>query len=130
MNVNLYVHGMISFGAVVSGMIPESGPHLVVVMRYSQNLVPVSILFTTSFVQDGHGMLPLLSYSIKDSVFIKVFNRNCSGCLGRRLKAISFRTLRYPRIDRSRAPKTFSASTIFDSQLETSSANSNALSFL
>jgi hypothetical protein len=58
--------------------------------------------------------------------------RNCSGCLGCRLKAVSFRTLCYPRIDRSRAPKTFSASTIFDSQLDIScsSANSNALSFV
>ena len=45
---------------------------------------------------------------------------NCSGCLGCRLKAVSFRTLRYPRIDRSRAPETFSASTILESQLEIS----------
>jgi len=29
---------------------------------------------SVSFVQDGHGMLPLLSYSFKDSVLIKVFN--------------------------------------------------------
>jgi hypothetical protein len=50
MNVSLYVHGLISFGAIVGGMI------------------------ATSFVQDGHGMLPLLSYSFKDSVLIKVFN--------------------------------------------------------
>jgi hypothetical protein len=34
----------------------------------------LSVLFTTSFVQDGHGMLPLLSYSIKDSILIKAFN--------------------------------------------------------
>jgi len=25
-------------------------------------------------VQDGHGMLPLLSYSVKDSIRVKVFN--------------------------------------------------------
>jgi hypothetical protein len=56
------------------GIIPESGPHLVFVMMYAQGLIPFSVLFTTSFVQDGHGMLPLLSYSIKDSVVIKLFN--------------------------------------------------------
>jgi hypothetical protein len=56
------------------GIIPESGPHLIFVMMYAQGLVPFSVLFTTSFVQDGHGMLPLLSYSIKDSLLIKIFN--------------------------------------------------------
>jgi hypothetical protein len=60
-------------GALI-GVIPESGPHLVFVMMYAQDLIPFSVLFTTSFVQDGHGMLPLLSYSIKDSVLIKALN--------------------------------------------------------
>jgi len=36
--------------------------------------VPFSILLTSSIVQDGHGMLPLLSISIKDFAFIKLFN--------------------------------------------------------
>jgi hypothetical protein len=58
----------------VTGIIPESGPHLLFVMMYAQGLIPFSVLFTTSFVQDGHGMLPLLSYSIRDSVLIKIFN--------------------------------------------------------
>jgi hypothetical protein len=56
------------------GMVPESGPHLVFVMMYAKGVVPFSVLFTTSFVQDGHGMLPMLSYSLKDSVLIKAFN--------------------------------------------------------
>jgi len=60
-------------GALV-GIVPESGPHLIFVMMYAQGLIPFSVLFTTSFVQDGHGMLPLLSYSIKDSMLIKLFN--------------------------------------------------------
>ncbi len=60
-------------GALI-GVVPESGPHLIFVMMYAQGLVPFSVLFTTSFVQDGHGMLPLLSYSIKDSILIKTFN--------------------------------------------------------
>lgn len=60
--------------AALIGIIPESGPHLIFVMMYAQGLIPFSVLFTTSFVQDGHGMLPLLSYSFKDSMLIKVFN--------------------------------------------------------
>jgi len=56
------------------GLIPESGPHLIFVMLFSKSLIPFSILVTSSIVQDGHGMLPLLSYSIKDSILIKIFN--------------------------------------------------------
>ncbi len=56
------------------GIIPESGPHLIFVMLFAKGLVPFSVLFTSSIVQDGHGLLPLLSYSIKDSIKIKVFN--------------------------------------------------------
>jgi hypothetical protein len=60
-------------GALI-GVVPESGPHLVFVMMYAQGIVPFSVLFTTSFVQDGHGMLPLLSYCLKDSIMIKGLN--------------------------------------------------------
>lgn len=56
------------------GIIPESGPHLIFVMLFAKGLIPFSVLFTSSIVQDGHGMLPMLSYSVKDSVRIKVFN--------------------------------------------------------
>ena len=64
---------VLAIGALL-GIIPESGPHLIFVMMYSQGWIPFSVLFTTSFVQDGHGMLPLLSYSLKDSILIKLFN--------------------------------------------------------
>jgi len=60
--------------AALVAMIPESGPHLVFVMLFAENMIPFSILLTSSFVQDGHGMLPLLSYTIKDSVLIKILN--------------------------------------------------------
>ena len=65
----------LSLCALYIGMaVPESGPHLVFVMLYAEGLVPFSVLLTTSFVQDGHGMLPLLSYSLKDSLLIKLLN--------------------------------------------------------
>lgn len=56
------------------GIIPESGPHLIFVMMYTSGLIPFSVLFASSFVQDGHGMLPLLSVSVRDSLWVKGFN--------------------------------------------------------
>jgi len=56
------------------GLIPESGPHMVFVMMFASGLVPFSILLTSSIVQDGHGMLPLFSYTVKDALMIKIFN--------------------------------------------------------
>jgi len=56
------------------GLIPESGPHLVFVTMFAGGLIPFSVLLTSSIVQDGHGILPLLSYSIKDTLLIKLFN--------------------------------------------------------
>ena len=56
------------------GLIPESGPHLIFVMLFANGFIPFSVLLTSSIVQDGHGMLPMLSYSVKDSVLIKSFN--------------------------------------------------------
>jgi len=59
---------------VLLGIIPESGPHLIFVMMFAQGLIPFSVLLASSFVQDGHGMLPLFSYTIRDSLLIKAFN--------------------------------------------------------
>jgi hypothetical protein len=56
------------------GLIPESGPHLIFVMMYARGVIPFSILLTSSFVQDGHGMLPLIAYAPRDALRIKLFN--------------------------------------------------------
>jgi succinate dehydrogenase hydrophobic anchor subunit len=64
---------MFLLGALVA-VIPESGPHLVFVMLFAEGVIPFSVLFTSSFIQDGHGILPLLSYTIKDCILIKVLN--------------------------------------------------------
>lgn len=68
-----YTFLILVLGALI-GIIPESGPHLIFVMLFAEGLVPFSVLFTSSVVQDGHGMLPMLSYSVKDSILIKIFN--------------------------------------------------------
>ncbi len=60
--------------AALVGIIPESGPHLIFLLLYFHGLAPFSVLLVSSIVQDGHGLLPLLSYSIKDTFYVKAFN--------------------------------------------------------
>lgn len=66
--------GMVLIVSALIGIIPESGPHLVFVMLYAEGLVPFSVLLASSISQDGHGLLPLLSYSVKDALAIKAIN--------------------------------------------------------
>jgi len=68
--------------AVLAAVIPESGPHLIFVMMFVNGLIPFSVLLASSIVQDGHGMLPLLSYSVKDSILIKLFNLTFGTIIG------------------------------------------------
>jgi hypothetical protein len=56
------------------GLIPESGPHLLIVTLYDAGTVPFSVLFASSIVQDGHGMLPLLAHSWRQFLEIKLIN--------------------------------------------------------
>lgn len=75
-NLEGFVKNNMSFVLIISaliGLIPESGPHLIFVMMFAKGLIPFSVLLTNSFIQDGHAMLPLLAYSVRDSVYIKVF---------------------------------------------------------
>jgi len=60
--------------AVLIGLIPESGPHLVFVTLYAAGSLPLSVLVASSIVQDGHGMLPLLAESRVDFLKVKAVN--------------------------------------------------------
>lgn len=60
--------------AVVIGIIPESGPHLIFVTFFASGTIPFSILLASSISQDGHGMLPMLAESKKGFVAVKVIN--------------------------------------------------------
>lgn len=60
--------------AVLVGVIPESGPHLVFVTLFAQGAIPFSVLAASSAVQDGHGMLPLLADSPWEFAKIKMVN--------------------------------------------------------
>jgi len=63
---------LIVFAALI-GVIPESGPHLLFVALFSKGLIPFSILLVNTLSQDGHGILPLLSYSVKDTINVQMF---------------------------------------------------------
>ena len=65
---------VVLFLAVLIGVIPESGPHLVFVTLFAQGTIPFSILLASSIVQDGHGMLPLLAVSRRSFVLVKIIN--------------------------------------------------------
>ncbi len=56
------------------GIVPESGPHLIFTTLYAKGLASFSVLLTSSIVQDGHGMLPLLAHSRRAFLIIKLIN--------------------------------------------------------
>lgn len=60
--------------AVLIGIIPESGPHLIFVTLFAQGALPLPILLANSIVQDGHGTLPLLAVSRRSFVWLKAVN--------------------------------------------------------
>jgi len=62
----------IVFAALI-GIIPESGPHLFFLILFSQGGIPFSVLLVNTLSQDGHGLLPLLSYSLKDTIYVQIF---------------------------------------------------------
>jgi len=66
--------GWVLLGAALLGLIPISGPHLVVLTLFLSGHVPLSVLVANSIVQDGHGLLPLLGISARDAVVAKTAN--------------------------------------------------------
>jgi hypothetical protein len=60
--------------AVLIGLIPESGPHLVFISLFVAGHIPLSILVANSIVQDGHGAIPLLAESPRHFIAAKAIN--------------------------------------------------------
>jgi hypothetical protein len=77
------------FISAVVGIIPESGPHMIFLVLYSKGLIPFSVLLVSTLSQDGHGLLPLLSHSIKDTIFVQIFTTGFSLIIGIILYLIS-----------------------------------------
>jgi len=60
--------------AVLVGIIPESGPHLLFVTLFAMGTVPFSVLLASSISQDGHASLPLLAESKRGFLKAKIVN--------------------------------------------------------
>lgn len=60
--------------AVLIGVIPESGPHLIFVTLFLSGTIPFSILLANSIIQDGHASLPLLAESKRGFLTVKLIN--------------------------------------------------------
>ena len=60
--------------AVLVGIIPESGPHMLFVTLFATGTVPFSVLLASSVSQDGHASLPLLAESKGSFVKAKIIN--------------------------------------------------------
>jgi len=75
------VSTLILFAAFV-GIIPESGPHMIFLILYSKGLIPFSVLLVSTLSQDGHGLLPLLSHTVKDTLYVQVFTTLFSLVIG------------------------------------------------
>lgn len=60
--------------AILTGIIPESGPHMLFVTLFATGIVPFSVLLASSISQDGHSSLPLLAESKSSFLKAKLIN--------------------------------------------------------
>ena len=79
--VSTNIPWMILF-AVLIGIIPESGPHMLFVTLFATGIVPFSVLLASSISQDGHASLPLLAESKNSFVKAKVINVAVAALVG------------------------------------------------
>lgn len=64
---------LLLFAAVI-GLIPSPAPNFLIFNIFALHPASLfSVFLTNSIVQDGHGLLPILGYSFKDAVKVKVF---------------------------------------------------------
>jgi hypothetical protein len=63
--------GIILVLALLIGLIPQSGPHIIFVTLFAGGAIPFSVLMANSIVQDGHGAIPLLAESPRSFVTMK-----------------------------------------------------------
>ena len=75
-DVNLFVRENMLwalFLASLIGLIPDSGPQFIFVFLFADSVIPFSVLLANTISQEGHGILPLVSYSIRDASLIKLY---------------------------------------------------------
>jgi hypothetical protein len=57
--------------ALLVGLIPQSGPHIIFITMFANGMLPFSVLLANSVVQDGHGAMPLLAESGRSFIILK-----------------------------------------------------------
>ena len=60
--------------AILIGLIPESGPHIIFITLFISGAIPFSVLLTNSIVQEGHAGLPLLAESKRGFFWMKAIS--------------------------------------------------------
>ena len=68
--------------ALLIGLIPDSGPHMLFVTLFATGTVPFSVLLSSSISQDGHASLPLLAESKVGFVKAKIINAIIAALIG------------------------------------------------
>ena len=68
--------------AVLIGLIPESGPHLIFVTLFAGGMIPFSVMMASCISQDGHASLPLLAQSKRGFVRAKLLNAAVAAVAG------------------------------------------------
>ena len=77
--------GIILVLALLIGLIPQSGPHIIFVTLFAGGAIPFSVLMANSIVQDGHGAIPLLAESPRSFIIMKSIKLGIgflAGCAG------------------------------------------------
>ena len=67
-------HLYIMLLAILIGLIPESGPHIVFITLFVNGAIPFSNLLTNSIVQEGHAGLPLIAESKYGFLWMKTIS--------------------------------------------------------
>ena len=68
--------------ALLIGIIPESGPHMLFVTLFATGMIPFSVLLASSISQDGHASLPLLAENKISFVKAKLINALVAAIIG------------------------------------------------
>lgn len=63
--------GLMIVIAVLTGLIPESGPHMVFVSMFASGILPFPVLLASCISQDGHACLPLIAENKKSWIRVK-----------------------------------------------------------
>ncbi|MCQ2975699.1 MAG: putative manganese transporter [Bacteroidales bacterium] len=84
-DVNSWVENNIGYVLIIAllvGLIPESGPHLIFITLFIEGSIPFGVLLANCIVQDGHGAIPLFAESKKDFFIAKAIKLIIAAFIG------------------------------------------------